>query len=177
VDDLRALALAEAGELRLARQMTDLTELLRHVIESFDVQAEDQAQVLLLELPPHLPQVDVDPQRVRQIVANLISNGLRHAPRGGRVILAADVTDGYVRISVMDDGPGIPADDLPHVFDRFWQGDRAPTGTSGLGLAIARELVQAHGGSIWAESAPGSGATFRFTLPLRAAAGSGRTPR
>jgi two-component system OmpR family sensor kinase/two-component system sensor histidine kinase BaeS len=176
VDDLRALALAEAGELRLARQTTDLAELLDSVVESFDVQAEDQAQALLLEMPPHLPQVDVDPQRVRQIVANLVSNGLRHAPRGGRVIVAAGVIDGYIQISVIDDGPGVPADDLSHVFDRFWQGDRAPTGTSGLGLAIARELVQAHGGSIWAESTPGSGAAFRFTLPLRAAGSSGRTP-
>jgi two-component system OmpR family sensor kinase/two-component system sensor histidine kinase BaeS len=176
VDDLRALALAEAGELRLARQTTDLAELLESVLESFDIQAEDQAQALLLELPPNLPQVDVDPQRVRQIVANLISNGLRHAPRGGRVIIAADVIDGYVRISVIDDGPGIPADDLLHVFDRFWQGDRVPTGTTGLGLAIARELVQAHGGRIWAASAPGSGATFRFTLPLHVAGSSDRTP-
>jgi signal transduction histidine kinase len=109
----------------------------------------------------------VDPQRVRQVLANLISNALRHAAgAGGHVLVSAAMQTDAVQVSVTDDGPGIPADELPHVFDRFWRGDRARVEGSGLGLAIARELVRAHGGRIWVESAPGQGAVFRFALPL-----------
>jgi two-component system OmpR family sensor kinase/two-component system sensor histidine kinase BaeS len=171
VDDLRALAQAEAGQLRLERQPTDLSELLHGVVGSFDLQAESQGQTLTLDLPPALPPVDIDPHRVRQVVANLISNALRHAVDtpgdmgGGRVIVSAVQQSEVVQVSVSDNGPGIAPEALPRIFDRFWQGDRARAGSSGLGLAIARELVRAHGGQIWAESASGQGATFRFTLP------------
>jgi two-component system sensor histidine kinase BaeS len=109
--------------------------------------------------------VDTDPQRLRQVVANLVSNALRHTPEGGRVVVAAAPQLDQVQISVADSGLGISPDDLPHVFDRFWQGDRARAGSSGLGLAIVRELVRAHGGRIWVESVEGQGTTFRFTLP------------
>ena len=168
VDDLRALALAEAGQLRLERRPADLANLLRGVVAAFDLQAESQGQRLLLEMPANLPLVDADPQRVRQIVANLISNALRHAPDSGRVIVKATQQSGVVQISVSDDGSGIAPEDLPYVFDRFWQG-RKPRGdgvdsSSGLGLAIARELVRAHGGRIWVESKVGEGTTFYFTL-------------
>jgi signal transduction histidine kinase len=166
VDDLRALAQAEAGQLRLARQPTDLTGLLRGVIASFDLQAESQGQTLTLGLPADLPVVDVDPQRVRQVVANLVSNALRYTPPGGTVTVAASPTDQGVEIAVSDTGEGITPADLPHVFDRFWTGDRGWAEGSGLGLAIARELVRAHGGRIWAESELHRGSTFRFTLPL-----------
>jgi signal transduction histidine kinase len=172
VDDLRALALAEAGQLRLERRPADLVDLLRGVVASFDLQAESQGQSLALALPPAPLPVDVDPQRVRQVVANLISNALRHASDvpesagSGRVVVSALQQLDVAQVSVADNGPGISPEELPHVFDRFWQGDRARAGSSGLGLAIARELVHAHGGQIWAESAPGQGATFRFTLPL-----------
>ena len=94
--------------------------------------------------------MDVDPQRVRQVVANLVSNALRHAAGPGtHVVVSAIQKPGEVEVSVADDGPGIPPDDLPHLFDRFWRADRAHTEGSGLGLAIARELVRAHGGRIW----------------------------
>jgi two-component system OmpR family sensor kinase/two-component system sensor histidine kinase BaeS len=165
VDDLRALAQAEAGQLELERQPTDLADLLRAVIASFDLQAESQDQELSLQVPPNLPWVVADPQRVRQVVANLVSNALRHAPGSGRVVVSAAVSPGEVQVSVIDDGPGIAAEDLPHVFDRFWRGDRPRTEGSGLGLAIARELVRAHGGRIWVESEPGEGSTFAFMLP------------
>ena len=166
VDDLRALALAEAGQLRLERQPTDLGELLAGIVAGFDLQAQSQGQILSAVLPPDLPLVDADPQRIRQVVANLVSNALRHASRpGSRVLVSAVQKPGEVEVSVSDDGPGIPPDDLAHIFDRFWQGDRARADGSGLGLAIARELIRAHGGQIWAESTPGQGTTFRFTLP------------
>jgi two-component system OmpR family sensor kinase/two-component system sensor histidine kinase BaeS len=167
VDDLRALAQAEAGQLRLERQPTDLAELLRGVIAAFDLRATGQQQHLSLELPPHLDPVHADPQRVRQVVANLVSNALRHAAAPGtQVIVSATQEAGEALVSVSDNGPGIPAADLPHVFDRFWRGQGSRQDGSGLGLAIARELVRVHGGRIWAESEPGSGTTFFFTLPL-----------
>jgi signal transduction histidine kinase len=165
VDDLRALAQAEAGQLQLERQPTNLADLLSGVIASFDLQAESQGQTLTLNLSPHLPPVDADPQRVRQVVANLISNALHHAPNSGTVTVSAIERSGKVEVSVADDGPGIATEDLPHIFDRFWRGHRSRAGGTGLGLAIARELVRAHGGNIWLESKPGAGATFRFTLP------------
>ena len=165
VDDLRALAQAEAGQLQLAREPTDLAELLRGVVAAFDLQAESQGQSLILELPSSLPPVDADPQRVRQVVANLVSNALRHAPESGRVVVSAVRDQGKVRLSVADDGPGIAQEDLSHVFDRFWQAGKARAEGSGLGLAIARELIRAHHGDIWVESELGVGSVFYFTLP------------
>jgi signal transduction histidine kinase len=168
VDDLRALAQAEAGQLHLERQPTDLGELLRNMLPGFECATGPGAgPALCLDLAPDLPLVDVDRQRVRQIVANLVSNALRHAPHSTRVLVSALPLDGHVRVSVADDGPGIRPEDLPHVFDRFWRGTRTGPGSegSGLGLAIARELVRAHGTEIWAESIPGRGTTFHFTLP------------
>lgn len=165
VDDLRALALAEAGQLRLERQPANLAELLRGVINSFDQQAKAQGQRLELDLRPELGLVDVDPLRVRQIAANLLSNALRHAPDSGRVVVSVAQRPAEVQITVSDNGPGIAPEDLPHVFDRFWRGGKPRAEGSGLGLAIARELVRAHGGRIWAESEPGSGSDFHFTLP------------
>jgi signal transduction histidine kinase len=172
VDDLRALAQSEAGQLQLERQPTDLAELLRGVVASFDLQAQSQGQTLTLALAPDLPQVDADPQRVRQVVANLVSNALRHVPGnadsagGGKVAVSAVRDCEMLQVSVADNGPGIAPEDLPHVFDRFWQADRVRAGSSGLGLAIAQELVRTHGGQIWVESTPGQGAAFRFTLPV-----------
>jgi signal transduction histidine kinase len=170
VDDLRSLAEAEAGQLRLERQPLALDQLLAGVLASFAVVAEAQGQSLKLELPDALPPVEADAQRVRQVVANLVSNALRHAAESGQVVVSAEVLAGpqgagLVQVSVTDDGPGIPSEELAHLFDRFWRGRGARAEGSGLGLAIARELVRAHGGEIWAESAPGRGATFRFTLP------------
>jgi len=166
VDDLRALALAEAGQLRLERRPTDLGELLTGVVASFDLQAEGQGQTLKLELAPDLPAVDADPQRVRQIVANLVSNALRHAASSGsHVLVSAVAKPGEVDVMVVDDGPGISPEDLPYLFDRFWRADRTRAEGSGLGLAIARELVRAHGGRIWVETTSGQGTAFHFTLP------------
>lgn len=166
VDDLRSLAQAEAGQLKLDRQPTNLTLLLQGVVDSFAHQAESQGQSLILHTSSHLPLVDVDPQRVRQVVANLISNALRHAAESGQVVVSASQQDGVLQVSVADDGPGIAPADLPHVFDRFWRGGQARAAGSGLGLAISRELVRAHGGQIWVDSTLGKGSTFLFTLPL-----------
>jgi signal transduction histidine kinase len=134
-------------------------------VAAFDLQAESQGQSLILDLPSNLPPVEADPQRVRQVVANLVSNALRHAPESGRVVVAAGRDSAKVRVSVADDGPGIAQEDLPHVFDRFWRSGKPRAEGSGLGLAIARELIRAHGGDIWVESELGMGSIFCFTLP------------
>ncbi len=165
VDDLRALAQAEAGQLRLERQPLDLAELLGGVAAGFELQARGQGQELRLDLPPDLPTVDADPQRVRQVTANLVSNALRHAPGAGHVVISARALAAEVHVSVADDGPGIAPEDLDRVFERFWHGAQPRAQGSGLGLTIARELVRAHGGRIWVESEPGQGSTFHFTLP------------
>ncbi len=165
VDDLRALAQAEAGQLRLERERIELADLLRGVAASFDLQAKSQGQELKLDLVADLPPIDADPQRVRQVVANLISNALRHAPEAGHVVVSAEALPTEVQVSVADDGPGIATEDLPRLFDRFWRGPQLRAQGSGLGLTIARELVRAHGGRIWVESEPGQGSTFFFTLP------------
>lgn len=165
VDDLRALAQAEAGQLKLQREPTDLADLLRGVSASFDLQAESQGQTLSLNLPVDPLIVDADRQRVRQVVANLVSNALRHAPESGHVIVAARLGMGEAQISVSDNGSGIAPEDLVHLFDRFWRGGKPRAEGTGLGLAISRELVRAHGGRIWAESTVGQGTAFHFTLP------------
>ena len=165
VDDLRALAQAEAGQLRLEREATDLSALLERVLAGFECTTDSQSQALCLDLPPDLPPVEADPQRVRQVVANLVSNAQRHAAGAGQIRISALPRGESVQVSVSDNGPGISPSDLPHVFDRFWRGSSSRAEGSGLGLAIARELVRAHGGEIWVESTPGQGATFHFTLP------------
>ncbi|HNS52283.1 MAG TPA: ATP-binding protein [Anaerolineae bacterium] len=166
VDDLRALALAEAGQLRLERRAADLGEVLSGVVEAFAQQAESQGQALRLDLPPGPLRTEVDSQRIRQVVANLVSNALRHAAvPGSQVVVSARQGPGEVEVAVADSGPGIPPAELGHVFDRFWRGEQGRAGGSGLGLAIARELVSAHGGQIWVESSPGHGTVFRFSLP------------
>ena len=174
VDDLRALAQAEAGQLRLERQPTNVGELLRGVVGSLDLQAEGHGQRLGLEVAPDLPPVDADPLRLRQVVANLVWNALRHTPAGSRVMVAAARSEGHaerseaspgeVVVSVADNGSGIAPEELEHVFDRFWRGKRAGSEGSGLGLAIANELTRAHGGRMWVESKVGQGSTFYFTI-------------
>jgi signal transduction histidine kinase len=120
-----------------------------------------------------LPPLWADRQRLGQVLANLLDNALRHTPRGGRVTVTADTDDGALTITVTDDGEGIPAEHLPHVFDRFYRADTARTrehGGAGIGLAIAKALVEAHQGQVSADSrGPGTGATFTITLPVRGA--------
>jgi len=169
VEDLRTLALAEAGQLSLNLQPMNAAELVRRVAASFEPQAAGKQVTLFVDMPPTLPQVHADSQRIAQVLTNLLGNALRYTPEGGRVDLRLRTEQRTVLISVSDTGAGIAADDLPHVFDRFYREDKSRSregGGSGLGLAIARSIVEVHGGRIWAESEIGQGTTIAFTLPV-----------
>jgi signal transduction histidine kinase len=168
VEDLRLLALAEAGQLSLERQPTNVGDLLRDAQVNFDPQADDRGVTLALDVPVELPQVTADRRRISQVVGNLLTNALRHTPQGGCVTLSAAAMGQAVEVVVADTGAGIPTEDLSYIFERFWRGEKSRSragGGSGLGLAIAKQLVEMHGGSIAVESAPGAGSIFRFTLP------------
>jgi two-component system OmpR family sensor kinase/two-component system sensor histidine kinase BaeS len=170
VEDLRLLALAEAGQLPLEKQPMDVGDLLRDAQVNFSPQASDRGVTLALDLPAELPEVMADWRRVAQVLGNLLTNALRHTPEGGCVTLSAIAGQEVVKVTVADTGAGIPPDDLPYIFERFWRGEKSRSrtrtdGGTGLGLAIARQLVELHGGTIRVETAPGEGSKFRFTLP------------
>ena len=165
IDDLRTLALSEAGTLALHPEPTDPDVLVADVVRSFEPAAAAAGVELTAEIDGDLPILEIDPVRIREVLANLVANALRHTPAGGRVTVAGAVEgDRWVRLEVRDTGSGIDPALFPHVFDRFVKGD-ASRG-SGLGLAIARQLVVAHGGEIEADPAPATGTTIRFRLPL-----------
>ncbi len=171
VDDLRTLSLVEAGELPLVWEPVKVSELLADVRTSFCGQAEAAGVDLDAELVGDAASITIsaDVGRLDQVLSNLVANALRHTSAGGSITLRAEPVSGGVRIIVHDTGEGIPAEDLPYIFDRFWRGDRSRSrfggAGSGLGLAIARQLVQAHGGRIAVESQVGMGTTFTIELP------------
>ena len=169
VEDLRTLALAEAGQLPLAKRPTDLAALLHSVLISFEAQAAAQQVTLRAAVDSTLPVVEVDPDRIQQTIGVLISNALRYTPPQGSITVAAKTDRAGVTIEVADTGSGIAPEDLPHVFDRFYRADKSrarESGGSGLGLAIAKGLVEAHGGSIAVRSEMGNGTQFNVRLPV-----------
>jgi len=166
VDDLRTLALAESGALQLRREPVDLAELIRDAVAGFEAQAKEKEIRLELSLA-EIEEINIDPQRVREVLMNLVSNALRYTPRDGWIKVgfteSASGDQKNVIIFVEDNGPGIESADLPHVFERFYKS--SDSGGMGLGLSIAKYLVEAHGGKIWAESKVGTGTKISFTLP------------
>jgi two-component system OmpR family sensor kinase/two-component system sensor histidine kinase BaeS len=168
VDDVRELALAEAGQLPLNTQAVDMSALLRATLDKYAAAAEAHNLTLTMTPSEPLPAVRADADRVAQVLHNLVSNALRHTPSGGRVTLASEAKNGCVQISVSDTGEGIAPDDVSHVFERFYRGDKARTrgsGGTGLGLTIAKTLVETMGGTMSVESKQGAGSRFWFTLP------------
>jgi len=168
VEDLRTLSLADAGELRIELQPLDLGELAREATARVQGAARERG-VALTVTPAAVPlPVRGDPQRLAQVLLNLLSNALQHTPDGGSIAVTAARQDTEARIVVTDTGEGIPAEDLPYVFERFYRVDPArarENGGSGLGLAISRSIVAAHGGRLWAESVKGEGSAFTLALP------------
>lgn len=169
VEDLRLLAQAEAGVLQLHRTPTAMAELLGAAVDDFRPRAESKDLRLTLEGAADTPLLWLDQTRIRQIVGNLLENALLHTPEGGAVaVTAGPAADGGVIVAVRDNGPGIPAADLPYIFDRFYRVDPSrarASGGVGLGLTIARQLARAHGGDLAAESRAGAGTVFTLTLP------------
>ena len=165
IEDLRTLSLAEAGTLALHREPTDLSIVAAEVGRSFEQLAATAGAHVELDLPDDLPLLDVDPIRLREVLANLVANALRYVGSGGTVRIAGRAAEDNIDLEVADDGPGIPAELLPTVFDRFAKSPES-RGT-GLGLAIAKAIIEAHGGTISAQSRPGQGTTIRIELPKR----------
>jgi len=166
IEDLRTLTLSEAGSLRLERESVDPGELIAEVAAAFEAQAAQAGIRLDGETEAALPALDADPTRLREVLSNLIANALRYTPADGEIRLRAARAGESLCLTVSDTGRGIPASDVPHIFDRFYKG--ADSRGTGLGLAIAKSLVEAHGGTITAESAPGQGTTMTVRLPLPA---------
>jgi two-component system sensor histidine kinase BaeS len=168
VEDLRTLGLAEIGSLRLQKEPVDLGILVDEALGALRATAADGGVTLIADVAAGAPPVDADPARLRSVLSNLLTNALRYTPRGGTVrVKVVPDQNGFVRVSVQDDGQGIPPELLARVFDRFVKG-RSSTG-SGLGLAIVRDIVEAHGGSAAAHSEAGRGTTIDITLPVVAA--------
>jgi signal transduction histidine kinase len=170
VADLRTLALADAGELKLEFQKTEINNLTAGIIERFQQHAGQKGVQLTLSPAETLPALKLDPSRTEQILANLLENALRFSPEGGSIWVETGSGQDTVFISVRDSGPGIPADALPHVFERFYREDSSRSrqaGGTGLGLAIARKLAQAQGGTLSASNHPDGGACFRLALPVK----------
>jgi signal transduction histidine kinase len=171
VRDLLDATRVQSGHvIPLVTERVEVVRLIEDVIDSFRDQARHHGQRLEADVTESVPSVLADRDRLLQVFSNLVGNGLKFTPEGGRVRIRADADgDGVVRFSVDDTGPGIPAESLPHLFELFWQArDRRATLGTGLGLSIARGVVEAHGGRISVESTPGEGSTFTFTVPVAA---------
>ncbi len=169
VNDLQEISLAEAGELRLNRREVQVEELVEKVAMLSSSDARQKDINFSVDISVGLPTVDVDPDRIVQVLLNILGNALRFTKPGGMVTLAARLTDGSVVFSIKDTGDGITADELANVFERFYRSDHSRSrsgGGAGLGLAIAKSLVEAHGGRIWAESKINEGSSFSFTVPV-----------
>ncbi len=168
VEDLRTLSLADAGELPLHRRPVDPRALLERTGLAYVMQAEAKGVTLRLDAPDNLPSVHVDPERMTQVLNNLVANALRYTD-AGEIVLSATAVPEAIQLRVSDTGMGIPAEELPYIFNRFYRADKArqrlPDSSSGLGLAIAKAIVVAHGGGVTAVSTPGQGTTFTVTLP------------
>jgi signal transduction histidine kinase len=168
VGDLRILAQADAGELQLERQPLDLAILLRRVSDIYREPLTEKGIALHQDIPTHLPNVLADYERLHQVLGNILSNALRYVPSGAMLRIVAQAETEGVVVRVIDNGPGVPQQDIPQLFERFWRGEPSrsrATGGSGLGLAIAQRIIAAHNGRIWAESTTGGGLTVAFWLP------------
>lgn len=165
LDDLRLLSMAEAGTLRLQTEPTDVGDLVRAVVGSFSNMTTSQGVEVTVAADPEIPEIEIDPHRIHQVVSNLVANALRQMPDGGRLELTVSADREAVIIVVADTGPGLGDDEIARAFDRFVRSTDS-TGT-GLGLSISRDLAQVHGGTITAANRDSGGAVFTVVLPFR----------
>jgi signal transduction histidine kinase len=169
IDDLFELAAIDAGALTLQLEATRVGDVVATCLRAVDAQARVQNVRLSSRIDDATPEITAAPDKVERVLLNLLTNALRHTPSDGSVAVIVEPADGGVQVTVEDTGSGIDADALHHIFDRFWKADdarvRSGGGGAGLGLSISRGLVEAHGGTIWAEARPGGGARMVFALP------------
>jgi signal transduction histidine kinase len=176
LNDLLDLARSDAGRLTVSPQPTAVAPLVEDAVRTMRAQTEAGNQTLTEQVDPGLPPISVEPDRIRQILVNLLTNAHEYSPEGASIAVAARAVGAEVEIAVSDNGPGIPPEQLEHIFERFTRGDAGLTqrvGGTGLGLAISKSLVELHGGSIEAQSTVGQGSTFRFRLPIATSAAPG----
>jgi signal transduction histidine kinase len=166
IHDLLDVAAIEAGRMSVDRSPLPVNALMNDALDLLRPLAAAKQIALVTDVSPDLPAVHADRERVLQVFSNIGGNAVKFTPNGGEVTIRAVLQEGVVELEVRDTGPGIDADDLPHVFDRFWQARKAKRAGSGLGLAIAKGIVDAHNGRLRAESEPGRGSSFSFTLPI-----------
>jgi len=167
VDDLKTLSLADAGELPLVRQDVSPLNLLKYTATSHQIQAEQAGVKIIVDAAEDLPTIHVDVERMSQVLGNLVNNALRYTPKGGEIVLSAQVQDGKVHLKVADNGSGISPEAIPYIFERSFRGEKArvqQAGEAGLGLAISKSLVEAHGGVITVESELGKGTCFTIVI-------------
>jgi signal transduction histidine kinase len=168
VADLQELSLADAGELKITAQPEDINKLIKETVAILQPKATAKDLTLTVDLPVSLPTLNIDAHRIKQVLRNLLDNAIAHTGKGGKITVTAREQNNMVSISVSDTGEGIPPKDLPLIFERFYRVDKSrarTTGGSGLGLTIAKRLVEAHGGAIKVKSQVGKGSRFTFTLP------------
>ncbi len=165
IRDLLVVSRLDAGKLTIHQESIDASALLAGSLETLIPLGEEKAIKLDIQLEGGLPRVLADSERIQQAISNLVGNSIKFTPSGGKIIVRAKSAGEEVIVSVIDNGPGISADQLPNVFDRYWQSSRTDREGAGLGLAIAKGIIEGHGGRIWIESTPGLGTTASFTLP------------
>jgi signal transduction histidine kinase len=169
VNDLQELSLVDAGEIKLNILPEDIISLIKDTVNGIQAKAITKDLTLSTDLPVILPAAKIDSYRIRQVLLNLLENAIAHTDKGGRITVTARLNENMIHVSVVDTGEGIPAEELPLIFERFYRVDRSrtrKTGGSGLGLTIAKRLVEAHGGKIEVESQMGQGSTFTFSVPI-----------
>jgi signal transduction histidine kinase/DNA-binding NarL/FixJ family response regulator len=166
IRDLLDVAQLEAGRFRVEPGPYPAAQVIEEALELVRPLAVEKGLRLEVEIAGELPEIQVEHTRALQVFSNLLGNGIKFTPAGGRVTVEATELDGFVRFVVSDTGPGIAADDLPRIFDRFWRARESSQDGTGLGLSIARGIVEAHGGRLWAESTVGQGSRFFFTFPI-----------
>jgi PAS domain S-box-containing protein len=165
IQDLLDVSRMESGKMTISPRVIAMDDLVDQTRAMLTPAADAGGVRIVAKLPAGLPEVDVDPERVIQVLSNLIGNAIKYSTPGGEVVVSAVSEEDVVRLTVADGGIGIPEEELPRVFDRFWQSKRTNRSGAGLGLTIARGIVRAHAGRIWIESTPGEGTTVHFTLP------------
>jgi signal transduction histidine kinase len=169
VVDLQELSLAEAGQLHLVSRPLALEDIIFKAVSSLQLQVEQKQLALLVDMPPCLPKVEADAERIGQVLRNLVSNAITHTPPGGEISIHTRAINGEVLVSVDDTGEGIEEQHLPYIFERFYRTDASrsrATGGTGLGLAIVKQVVESHGGQVEAQSSLGCGTSFTFSLPV-----------